>query len=235
MKVFASTLFLFLLAGCSPEELSMNASDDAGNHYKKSGSQEPLNPANSSDHAGVVYGELLDAYYLQPTAEHSLQQTIEQGEALAFNNPGFLLLSGHVPYIPLEAQDVEPYLLADPESLEDFLSAAYSDNAIAYLSDIAINLQNLKDSNAPYQDVYSFLVATESAISSDHQLTGQERDALLTTASIIRTALHYDTKRKRRDRDWEMMTSNFTATANAAMDSQQQAIIMSFVTDVPFD
>lgn len=235
MKVFASTLFLFLLAGCSPEELSMKDSADTSNHYRKMRTQEPFNPANANDHVGVVYGELLDAYYLLPPANLNLQQIIDQGEVLSALNSGFLSLSGHLPYDPLDVQDVQPYLMVDEDAFEDVLSPLYSETAVTYLYGISTSLASLKNSNLPYKDVYSYLVSIESAISADPQLTIQERDALLTTASIVRHSLHNDKKRKRRDRDWEWMTSNFAATANAAMDSQQQAVMMSFATDVYFD
>lgn len=235
MKVFASTLVLFLLAACSTEELSMKDPAAAGTYNKKTRAQEPFNPANPHDHVGAVYGEILDAHYQLPAAQLNHQQLIEQGETLSFLNSGFLSLPGNVPYVPLEAADVQTYLDVTTATLEAALSTAYSTNAIGYLSEIAASLRDLKASDAPYQDAYTSLVAIEAAISSDGQLISREREALLATASIVRIALHNDKKRKRRDRDWEWMTSNIAATAAAAMESQQQAIIMSFATDVYYD
>ena len=236
MKALASTLILFYLAGCSPEESSREASTDTGLSYKMMHTEEPFNPENDNDTIGIIYSDLLDAYYLSPASDTTtLQQLIDYGEALAFLNTGFLALSGQGAYVPIDGQDVQPYLIVDPASFDDLLSPAYGEAAREFLINIAAELGNLKNKDAPYQEVYNYLVDAEAAIIDDPALIGQERNALLTTTSIIRNALYHDKKRKRRDRDWEWMTSNIAATANAAMESPQQAIIMSFATDVYYD
>ena len=230
-KILVSTLFLFLLAGCSPDEPFREAPAETATAHKKSSQREPHNPSNRNDHVGLIYGQLLDAHYNIQTAGLNLGQLIDRGETLAFLNPGFVSLVGQSSYMPLKEADVQPYFPAN-QPIETLLSTDYGPRATGILFEIASGLDELKGKDATYQEVYSYMLAIESSIVFDEEISQDEEDALLTTTSIIRTALHHDKKRRRRDRDWEWMTSNFAATANAALDSQPQAIMMSFATDV---
>ncbi len=230
MKVFASALLLLVLAGCSNENVSVEPSAVSG-LSKKNGTTLPGNPNNPNDYAGVIYSDLLDDYYGLNAGALTLQQVIDHGEALAFLNPGFLGLADIAAYDPVTAAQITPYLTKG-QALESMLSPLFSLAARNMFITLSDQLTQLKLENGTYQEAYNIIFQTEAAIIAEPDISAGERSAILTTTSILRYALHHDGKRKRRDRDWEWMTTHLAATANAALESKPQAMMMSFATDV---
>ena len=230
MKVLASTLLLLVLAGCSSEDTSVEPSAVSG-LSKKNGTAFPGNANNPNDYAGIIYSDLLDDYYGLDAGTLTLQQVIEHGEALAFLNPGFLGLADIAAYDPVTVAQITPYLDKGQE-LESLLSPSFSLAARNIFTTLGDQLTQIKLVNGTYQEAYNIIIQTEAEILAEPDISIGERSAMLTTTSILRYALHHDGKRKRRDRDWEWMTTHLAATTNAALESKPQAMMMSFATDV---
>lgn len=236
MKVFASTLLLLIMAGCSSDDgsivLSAENAITSEPYHKKNGAQSPANASNTYDYAGEIYFALLEEFYKLDHSAMTLQQVIVQGEALAFQNLAFQSLDGLETYEPIAAEAISPYQAIDGQAVSHHLSAGYSPKAKAIYSQLDNQLTLLKAKDAPYQEAHTALVEAEAIIAAEQDLSNEERSAMLTTASILRYALSHDGKRRRRDRDWEWMTGHVVATANASLQSVPEAIIVSFATDV---
>jgi len=232
MKLFTSTFLLVILAGCSPEDTISDASGNDENAYKKKMALSAGNPSNNYDYTGVLYLELLESHYKSTQPALTLQQLIGHGEALASVNPGFLALDDFMAYQPISVADVMPYLTADGQDIENFLTDSFGPVAVTFIEEITTQLSLLKAADASYAQVHASMIEIEASITARQGLPDDERAALLITTSILRYALYHDGKRKRRDRDWEWMTGHIAATANAALDSKPQAILMSFSIDV---
>ena len=236
MKVFASTLLLLIMAGCSSDDvsevLSADSSAASDHYYKKQDIQAPENPANPQDYTGQIYFGLLEEYYKLDPTDLTLQQVISQGEALAFLNPDFLSLDGIESYEPVTVSDILPYQVIEGQDIRLHLAAGYGPAAREIYAMLNDELTQLKAKDATYQEVHEVIVETEANIISAQDISMPERTAMLVTTSVMRNALHHDGKRRRRDRDWEWMTGHVVATANASLESIPEAIIISFATDV---
>ena len=230
MKALTSILALFILAGCSIDEGPQPTATDGNTvHLKKSGIegavfQNPYAPA------GVLYQEILDAYYVLPADNKDVQEMIARIETIALSNPGFLSLSGASAYSPLTPSDLVPY--EQDGSLGDLLSDSYSDHAKDILTTIAAQLESMKAQDLPYQNVEAYFNSLDNSISADTLLSEKDKTALFTTTALVCNALDNDRKRKRRDRDWEWMTTHLAATANASLESVPEAIMLSLATDI---
>ena len=228
MKVLTSIMVMFILSGCSTDDLQQDTITDSTNSFNKL-AKKNRSQKNPHAHVGAVYQNLLDSYYRLPNVATDLEDFIEQIETIATLDPGFANLNYNSSYKPLSSAEIAPYLAGG--TLEDLLSQDYSLQARAILSDIAGELESMKALDLPYQNVEAFFKVADASIAGNPTLTIEEKDALLITTTIVCNALDNDRKRKRRDRDWEWMTTHLAATANAAIESTPQSIMMSLATD----
>ena len=224
-------VLIYLLAACSPENNDATQSPKPSAFTMKDGVTIPNNPYNSYDFVGATYTELLDGYYSTTANPTSLQQVILEGESLALQNAGFLALMNSEGYSPITVSQVQPYFQTVGD-VTDLLSTGYGGKSREIFTDISLSLASLKQSGANYQEVYNELAGIEAITMNNAEIPNAERAGILTTTSILRNALYHDTKRKRRDRDWEWMIGNIAATANAALESKADALLIAFATDV---
>lgn len=238
MKIFASVCLLSLiLTGCSPDAITAEGEMETskGKSYAKKSLAFPGNPSNEKDYAGLIYERILDAYYALPANSRSLQQIITIGEQLAFADSAFITLEGMPSYQSPTASELEAYTNLYGQDIEAYLSDNYSIAAQEAYGEITEELGKLKGSGANYDEVYAFFIAFENQVLADPAIPEDESSAILVTTSLLRYGLYHDKKRKRRDRDWDWMTGNIAATANAALESEAEAIMTSFATDVYID
>jgi hypothetical protein len=235
MKIFASICLLSLvITGCSQDSvLTEHAAETAaGTSYAKMGAVIPANPANEKDYTGLIYERILDAYYALPESARSFQQTIATGEQFAFADTGFLSLDGAAAHQAISSAELEDYLTLSGTDIESYLSGSYGLAAREIYSALTEELGTLKANKATYDEVYAYLVSLEEEVLDNAAIPNDEASAILVTSSVLRYGLYNDKKRKRRDRDWDWMTGNIAATANAALESEAEAILVSFPTDV---
>jgi len=233
MKTFASICLLSLIVtGCSPDAALTEPIATSASAYGKKASAGPSNAANDKDYTGIIYYRILDAYYALPPDSRTLEDIISTGESLAFQDAGFLALTDLPLYQPLSVPDLEPYTTAQVQDIKILLSEEYGSRARNVFETITLELASLKNSDASYDEVYSYLVGVEQEVIEDALIPEVQASAILVTSSLLRYGMHHDKKRKRRDRDWDWMTTSIAATANAALESDAQAIVVSFATDV---
>jgi len=235
MKIIASICLLSLvITGCSHDSVLIEPATETAKltSYAKKSLDSPANPANDKDYTGLIYNRILDAYYALPASSRNLQQIITIGEQLAFADSGFLALNGVSSYEPISDSAIEAYTTLYGPDIESYLSESYGLAARETYSEITVELGMLKANKATYDEVYAYLITIEGEVLDNPAIPDDEASAILTTSSLLRYGLYNDKKRKRRDRDWDWMTGNIAATANAALDSEAEAITVSFATDV---
>lgn len=235
MKIFASICLLSLIVtGCSTDAVIPDSATEtlSGAYAAKKRLQIPANPANGKDYMGLIYERILDAYYTLPANSRSLQQVITTGEQLAFADPEFLMLAGVPSYQSPTVSELQNYFAIDEQNIGNYLSDSYSVAAKETFSEITMELSKLKANEAVYDEVYAYLVALDERVLANTAISDEESSAVLITTSLLRYGLYHDKKRKRRDRDWDWMTGNIAATANAALESEAEAMIICFATDV---
>lgn len=233
MKVFTSITLVVLLASCSPDGIAPAVQEfsTSGLSYKN-GAGLPANPSNPEDFIGTLYAELLQDYELLNTKPATLPLLIQQGETLAWSNAEFLALEDLSAYDPISVADVQVYQHIEGEDLYSLFSSGYSTAAKDLYMTLADALAAVKANDGTYLEACEAIVAVEALIIAAPNLTATERHAMLATASIMRNAVYEDGRKRKRDRDWEWMTGHYAATANGAMVSSPQALLLSFVTDM---
>lgn len=232
MKAITSSIVLLsLMAACSPEDTVSDMTTIEQAAYNKQGTVSKSNPANPYDHIGSIYSNLLDSYYAIPHQNLTLEQVISGGEALLMQDQAFLTLLKNEPYVPVTAEEIQPYLDVEG-NISALLDQRYGLEAVEIYQSVTNILEPLLEADAPYAEIRAALISIEDLAIEAEELPEDERAALLTTTSIVRNALSKGGKPRRRDRDWEWMIGNIAATANAALDSRPRAIMVCFATDV---
>lgn len=233
MKVFASISLVLLLASCSPDGIAPALQElSASGLSHKNANALPANPSNPEDFIGTLYAELLQEYELLNTKPATLPLLIQQGETLAWANADFLALEDLAVYDPIGVADVQAYQNIDTADLRSHFSSGYSTVAKDLYVALAAELTAVKANDGTYQEACEAIMATEALIIAAPNLTATERHAMLMAASIMRNAVYDDGRKRKRDRDWEWMTGHYAATANGALESSPQALLLSFVTDI---
>ncbi len=221
------------MVGCSPDGIAPAQQElsVSGLSYKNSAGL-PANPSNPDDFMGTLYAELLQEYDLLNTKPATLPLLIQQGETLALANADFLALEDLLAYDPISVADVQAYQHIEWEELQSILSSGYS----TAVKDLYITLANavaaVKANEGTYQEACEAIITVEALIAANSNLTASERHAMFVTASIMRNAVYEDGRKRKRDRDWEWMTGHYAATANGALESSPQTLLLSFVTDI---
>jgi hypothetical protein len=233
MKVFASIALVLLLASCSPDGIApaQQQFSVSGLSYKN-GAGLPANPSNPEDFIGTLYSELLEEYELLNTKPATLPLLIQQCETLACINADFLALDDFSAYDPISVSDVQAYQNIDAADLRSHLSFGYSTAGKDLYVALADELTVLKANDGTYQEACQAIMTTEALIITTPNLTATERHAMLMATSIMRNAVYNDGRKRKRDRDWEWMTGHYAATADGALESSPQALLLSFVTDI---
>ena len=228
---FYQSLIVLSLCSCTAdlsEDVPSNIHETAGSAAKKS-NDLAANPDNPYDYAGKICNDLLDEYHLAPSSSKTLSDVKLLVDSLAFAKYGFTALLP-VNYEVISHSTIENAISnAEADFLPDLLAAGYSVQAQTYLLNIKAELALLKLADVRYSEVQSYLEEVEADILADSLMQGEEQ-ALLVTVSILRYSLYNDTRRKRRDRDWEWSTGNLTATSTAAIDNVPDAIISGIVS-----
>jgi len=231
MKTYLYQSLIFMsLCSCSTDtpEVTAGAWEQNAARFAYKSGNSPANPANPYDSTGILVDALLDDYHLLPEGKRSLAQVIELTESLGTAHEEFQAL------LPDNYQAPEAGIVAqilDNPNPDFTVGTDYSAKGKEHLRSIALELQILKLADAPYHDVLDYFIEIEGEILADN-LSEQEKEALLITASALRYALYNDTKKPKRDRDWEWSTANVAATSSGSIENIPDAILLCVVSKV---
>lgn len=225
MKNILFALAVPLLAGCSAEEFS-STSGLASFSKSALDDAEAANPANPYDSAGQHYLDLSDAFGALADVPVQDAEIISSAENLAWTMP--LAMGGYNTAVSQNIKALRDLGNANPSAA--FLGVPTSLAFRTQLQDGIASLALLKNSDAGFGEVYTLLLACEtSALNSG--LSQKEKEALLSTYSIIRYSLYNSSRRKRKDRDWELLVGNYAGIAYGAAESTANAIVAALLCE----
>lgn len=231
--VFVFFTALLFLSACSNDAALIidDPSSTTSLNYERVGDTLPMNSDNPYDAVGALHYELFSSYYETATAVTDLDTLIQQVETLAYANPSFLSLQGHS-FQPVTATRIQS-ILTQPNHLDLTLSTSgISESAQDKLKDfVAVSLEYC-DESYDFDTVYAAIVAYETAVLADTDLTMQEQEILLVTSSVIRHSIY--TKKKKRpkrntDPEWDMLVSTFRGAADGAVYDKGSSLLFSLV------
>jgi hypothetical protein len=211
---------LLAITACSNEDMADSAPSSPKTLKSTITVDEGANPANPFDATGRNYLALHDAYEALPQKPLGNEAIILSFENIALS----LGVSGEV-YDPVVSQAISAVKNQATTNLNASISnLSISSSAKNHLISILNLLESLKQNDEGYDAVYSDLVEFEGTILSS-ALTVKDKQVLLTTLAITRYAIYNTSRKKRRDRDWELSVGNIMATAYGAVASEPNAVI----------
>nr|WP_315155761.1 hypothetical protein [uncultured Flavobacterium sp.] len=221
MKNFLSCIvFLFLLNSCSTDSDVPTASDSAVIDGKlNNGSVIPENLANHMDYVGKNYDVVLTQYSQQKDFPNSIQEMRDQIRFIT-KKDGVLKQTGKSAIVFTD--EIVEAIMNDPDNNmieivdNSSLCTAVKTSLITFLQSLII--QRTQE----FTVSYAFIVSYENTIIADTAISTEEKDTLLTVASISRYSLYSESAR--RDRDWE--TSVASKHAKPFFAKNETAIIM---------
>lgn len=219
-KVF---YMLFLLAGIACSNDDPAESSNSGNIALKTtiaDDSEAANMANPYDDRGKAYLQLLDSYKALQTLPTGDTEIIASIEAIAASLG--IADSSYDPTISQNIRHVKQLSISNLDSAIAGLNITTSAQAQLYM--LLNELTGLKQQDASYDTVYAVLINREQAILQSG-LPSHDTAVLLSTLSIVRHSVYSKSRRKRRDRDWELSVGNVMAAAYGAKTSRPNAII----------
>lgn len=199
MKNFLLCLVLsFSFIACSTDtglsESQNNASLKNGNNNLVS----PQNKTNPFDSVGKQYYDALMLYRQKNQFPNSISEITAEIKFASKDFRGPSLTGRNV--IPFTDEIVES-IMADPDNsmIAIVQGSTLSAGAKATVVDFLQGLILQRDEE--FNLLYNYVVSYESSIIANTTLTTDEKDTILTIASISRYSLYSEAERK--DRDWE--------------------------------
>ncbi len=220
MKNFLLTIVLtFLVISCSTEsDFDHFANTDHKEMALSTNFQMPQYLENPFEARGKKYFDLLAIYLENNKFPQSINEMTHQIEYLLLNydtvdHRSRSAVSSISKQAALVEEDSEQQLIAILESCS--LSIEVKRTLILFFQAL------LTQQELEYTEQYNYIVSYETEIIGNATLKEEEKETILTVASISRYALYVNSKH--RDRDWETSVGN--RKAEPAFNSYQAAII----------
>ena len=220
---------LFLAGGVACSNDASFENDQRAKIAKKnntSDDSQAANIANPFDNRGLAYLQLLDSYEALNDKPLGNAEIIDIITLLATN----MGIVDHY-YDPAISLNITTIKLLSSTNLSGAIAGLpVSSVAQVRLQTLLGQLKVLKQQDAPYGDVYTTLLTMEQGIQQS-VLPSHDTEVLLTTLAIVRYSVYNKSRRKRKDRDWELSVGNVMATAYGAAVSTPNAVISSVASE----
>ncbi|MFV5692900.1 hypothetical protein ACM55K_12810 [Flavobacterium sp. LT1R49] len=189
----------------------------------------PENPANVYDLAGKLHNDLLETYLAGNYQYSTIAQISEQVEAIAAANSdvAHLNLERNLPANVEEIQEI----INNPEAKLDEAIANSSMTTAAKSCLSGFMNAALLWENEAYGVIYQSIISYESSVMTNSNFSDEDKRIILTTSSIVRYSLYYDTKPPY-DEDWESNVGNRVGGVSGAIDNSYTAISRSLITGI---
>jgi hypothetical protein len=213
----------FATISCSTEsEVAPSVTSDSNQSILHIKSQVPHNNANPFDGRGKKYFDLLTIYLDNNTVPNSATEMTEQLHFMFQNYDTRRYASRSI--ASLTSKEVA-MVLSEPEK-----------QLIAILESCSLRLEIreelihfvqalLAQHDSEYLEQYNYIVSYETKILENTTLSADEKETILSVASVSRYALYVNSKH--RDRDWEISVGN--RKAQPTFKSYQATIISVFL------
>lgn len=189
----------------------------------------PENPENVYDYAGKLHNDLLETYLAGNYQYSTIAQISEQVEAIAAANSEVALLNLE-PNLPADLEEIQE-IINNPQAKLDEAIANSSMTSAAKNSLTGFMNATLLWENEAYGVIYQSIVSYESSVMGNSNLSDEDKRIILTTSSIVRYSLYYDTQPPH-DEDWESNVGNRVGGVSGAIDNSFTAISRSLTTGI---
>lgn len=199
MKNFLLCLVLsFSFIACSTDTDLSESQNTASLKNANNNLVAPQNKANPFDSVGKQYYDALMLYRQKNQFPNSISEITAQIKFVTKEITGTSLTARNV--IPFTDEIVES-IMADPDNsmIAIVQGSTLSVGAKATVVDFLQGLMLQRDEE--FSLIYNYVVSFESTIIANTTLTTDDKDTILTIASISRYSLYSEAERK--DRDWE--------------------------------
>jgi len=225
MKRIIYAAVLFGLIACSTDnENYFDKRDSIVLKTNTASADEAANPENPYDAAGSNYLLLLDAYNALANKPVTDSAILDSLEILADN---LTILSNDYENISVE-QIVAIKQLANSNMTQALNTLSLSQDGQQYISALVAALTEQKTADADFGLLNAEMQLMEKEVLNSG-LSTAEKQVVLVTFAIVRYEAYDKSRRKRRDRDWELSVGNIIATAHGATESVPNAIISGAV------
>lgn len=232
-KMYVGMLVSILFVSCSSDEKSLDTT--AGSiEYLRTAATDPLNASNPQDSVGIVYSELLDAYYRTKVKPASLDSLLVNLSTLSEAHPDFLRFkesSYQIPgslYISTLLQDPHESLSSSIAQLG--ISQEAQNNLTVFVDELLVLCEEEED----YTLIHEYIIAYEDSVVTNMGYTATEKQLLLVTTSLLRHSTHAKKKRpkKNTDPEWALMVGNFTGAIDGASEDRASAIMYALAVGI---
>lgn len=220
MKNYLYVLTIFSVLSCTTENNDYELETKTFKDLTKSnagGISSPAYAGNPYDHIGDAYNTVYDAY--ETIAIKSTDPTVIVATVESLVDE--LGMMSNSDYIPITAMGI--IALKESATTTSALTSVVKNQLV----ELVDQLQILKNANEPYDIACLKIIENENAWQLSTVLTQNEKKILLYTSSVLRYSLYNTSKKKRKDRDWELSVGNIMATAYGATLSVPNTIVVS--------
>lgn len=230
-KAIGLIISIFTIISCSDDAIQPAAPtgfpSGTGNSVK---SLSPGDPGTSGTvPVGQLYADIYESYLAQGFGISEASTAVANAESTAQQNPSFVQLSGITGYTPVSVGALTGLLeQANNTSLSVALQqTALSPSARLQILSLFDTLALLKQDNKDYDAVNAYLLSYDQEISENPALSPDDIQTILTATSILNNGFYAESKKRRRDRDWELSVGHIAATVYGADLNSADAITYS--------
>jgi hypothetical protein len=230
MKKILISMLAVLSVSCANEEDYINENPISRSENKllskKTVQANPENAANPYDMAGRIHNEILHAYLSCTISDSTINAVSTKIDSISYLNTDLQNLAS--PAAP-DFQKIQQIVSSPQLQLEQILAGSP-------MSAVAKNSLSQFMSSVPawqgyaYGDVHSQIIAFEAGVINNAQFTAEEKRIILTTSSIARHSLYFESERK--DKDWETSVGNRVGAVQGALSNSATAVASSLLAGI---
>ncbi|RYJ44299.1 hypothetical protein [Flavobacterium beibuense] len=217
-KATAIFILILLMTSCSDDAVRFSDTDQSEPTLVTIKSDTIINPALGVTPLGELYISIYESYTAQGYGYGSSTNVAANVESVAISDPSFSVLLNSQPYIP-----VSPDIVAaiKSQAINSSLYAALQATSLSEagkqkLLQLYENLEILKMENMEYDAVNSYMLEYDASVSNNPGLTPNDSEILLITSTILNNGFYAESKKRRRDRDWDLSIGHIATTTYGA-------------------
>lgn len=225
MKTFYLCLLMtFVLISCDTniDNQNLHRSEAADNPVYKTGNGYPVSGLNPYDSAGEVHNEIAESYI---GGSQSVPRSLLAAklDSIAFTNPGYMFLEGN--YTALDTATIHEIMEAPEVKLQQLLdNSSLSNQARQQATSFIYGMLDQLSHSKEEEVLSNYISGYETTVIN---LPNPDRKTLLTLSAVIKHAVKFakKPKRKPRDRDWDISVACLVAGLSGSLDSPQMAVM----------
>lgn len=225
MKTFYLCLLMtFVLISCDSniDNQNLHSNEAADNLVYKTGNEYPVSALNPYDSAGEVHNEIAECYIGGSQSVPRLRLASKL-DSIAYSKPSFISLGNN--YTPLDTLSIHGIILHPELNLQQLLdNSSLSNQARQQAASFIYGMLDQLSQSKEEEVLSNYISGYETTVIN---LPNPDRKTLLTLSAVIKHAVKFakKAKRKPRDRDWDISVACLVAGLSGSLDSPQTAVM----------